>query len=383
MDRSRLTETWRTAALLASVALASLALGAVPAQAASGQGGAEIRLAQHAEGRTLSGQGVKVVAVSPAAKQGRVLFLPISSVDPAAPVAAGSDGRLRFKRGKRGVVLSALRFDLTAGTLNGRLGGEEVAVFRLGAPAQVDAAAGRAALGGGSLRLTAEAATLLRQRLDLERALARKGVGMIWLAAQASPTRVSVPVASGEAAWGGLDGWRKYVLGTQGPGSAGTITTVDGAVAQGNLADPSGYLAFPAAGGTFDRGLYGASDRLVLRTRGSVTFAKPGHCIVEVKLADLVVTLDGAASSLALDSVYDIDTPEGKACSPRPAVATADVTFASLDLSGVAPTYSGDGKTITWSAIPATLTAAGAAAFGTGYPEGEALDPVTITVGLG
>jgi hypothetical protein len=371
-------------AIVAS-ALACLWLAAASsAVAASGHGAAELRFADHAKGRTLSGQGVTVVPGAPGQEAGDVLRLPVSSVDFGAAASATSDGWLRFKRGKRSVALSGLRFDLGTGTLNGKLGDEVVPVFRLGAAAQVNAAAGRVSLSGGKLRLTPEAAAALKQRLGLERALVRKGVGMLWLSAQANPTRVAVPVVSGAASWGVLASWRKYVLANFGPGSVGTITAADGASAQGNLAEPSGSLAFPAAGGGFERGLYGASDRLVLRTQGSVTFAKPGHCIVEVKLADLVVTLDGAASSLALDSVYDVDTPEGKACNPKPAVATADVTFASLNLNGVSPAYSADGKTITWSAIPATLTAAGAAAFGTGrYVAGEALDPVTITVGLG
>jgi hypothetical protein len=383
MDRIRLMETRTRIGWLMALAAAASLLLAASAQAAAGQGTADIRLAQHEKGRTLSGQGVKVIAGAPALKNGSVLSLPISAVDPGAAASASSDGWLRFKLGKRGVVLSGLRFDLAAGTLNGKLGDQELAVFRLGAPAQVNAAAGRVSLADGALRLTAGAATALKRRLGLERALVRKGVGRIWLAAQANPTRVSAPVVSGEAAWGVDASFRKYILGFFGPGSVGTITPGGGATAHGTLSEPSGYFSFPAAGGTFEKGLYGASDKLVLRTQGNVTFAKPGHCIVEIKFADLVVTLDGAGSSLALDSVYDIDTPEGMTCGPQPAVATPDVTFASLDLSGVAPVYSPDGRSVTWSGIPATLTAAGAAAFGMGYPEGEPLDPVTIAVGLG
>jgi hypothetical protein len=385
MDGNRLNQgrNWLARGIAFSAFACIWLLAASPALAAPGHGSAEIHLAQHDKGRTLSGQGVKVVAGSPVQKAGNALTLPIVSVEPGATVAT-SDGWLRFKRGKRSVVLSTLRFDLSAGTLNGKLGGEELAVFRLGAPAQVDTPVGRVSLSEGRLRLTADAAAALERRLGLERALVRKGVGVLWLSAGANPTRVSVPVVSGEAGWGVLASFRKYVLGSQGPGSVGTITTADGATANGTLSQPSGYFGFPVASGTFERGLYGASDKLVLKTQGSVTFAKPGHCIVEVKLADLVVTLDGAGSSLALDSVYDIDKPEGMSCGPVPAAATADVTFATLSLSGIAPTYSADGKTITWNAIPATLTSAGAAAFGLPqYQEGQVLDPVTVTVGLG
>jgi Htaa len=398
MDRIQLMEKRRaTGLMLALVTLGSMLLAVAPAGAASGQGNADIRLAQHEKGRTLSGQGVKVIAGAPALKNGSILSLPISTVETGASASAGSAGWLRFKRGKRGLVLSSLRFDLTAGTLNGSLGGKDIAVFRLGAPAQIDTAAGKVVLSGGNLRLTAEAASALKQQLGLKRALTRKGVGVLWLSAQANiapkpqpvkpdPTRVAVPVESGEIGWGVLASWRKYILGNFPPGSAGTITTADGATENGTLSEPSGYFGFPKAtdgAATFERGLHGATDRLVLQTEGSVTFAKPAHCIVEVKLADLVVTLDGADSSIALDSVYDIDTPP--TCTDQPAVPTDDVTFASLDLSGVTPVYSGDGKTVTWNGIPATLTAEGSTAFGLSgqYKEGQALDPVTVTVELG
>lgn len=386
---------WLAWGLVASALAWVWLIGAPSALAAPGHGSAEFRFAQHGKGRTLSGQGVKVVAGSPAQQTGSVLTLPISSVE-SGVAAVTSDGSLRFKRGKRGVVLSALRFDLTAGVLSGKLGAREIAVFRLGAPAQIDAASGRASLNGGKLRLTAKAASVLKQRLGLERALARKGVGVLWLSAQTTPgepapvtpdkpkpTRVAYPVVSGEADWGVLASWRKYILGNFPPGSAGTITTADGATEHGTLSEPSGYFGFPDTGAsTFERGFDGATDRLVLQTEGSVTFAKPMHCIMEVELADLVVTLDGASSSIALDSVHDIDSPPG--CTDQPAVPSSDVTFASLDLSGVTPAYSPDGKTVTWSAIPATLTAEGSAAFGLPqYKEGQALDPLTVTVGLG
>jgi hypothetical protein len=395
MDGNRLEDRKRQAWGLAAGALACIWLIAAPSeQAAAAHGSAEVRFAQHAKGRTLSGQGVKVLAGSPAQQAGSAVTLPISTVESGA-TAVTSDGSLRFKRGKRGVVLSALRFDLAAGTLSGRLGERDIAVFRLGAPAQIDAAAGRALLSGGKLRLTAKAASVLKQRLGLKRGLVRKGVGVLWLSAQTTPgnpapvspdkpkpTRVAYPVVSGQADWGVLASWRKYILGNFPPGSAGTITTADGATEHGTLSEPSGYIGFPDTGAsTFERGFDGATDRLVLQTAGSVTFAKPMHCIMEVELADLVVTLDGASSSIALDSVYDIDSPPG--CTDQPAVPSSDVTFASLDLSGVTPVYSPDGKTVTWSAIPATLTAEGSAAFGLPqYEEGQALDPLTVTVGL-
>lgn len=370
-------------ATLASVA--GLAGMTAPADAASGQGTAALLLAEHSKGRTLSGQGVKVFAGAPASKDGRTLSLPISNVDPNANASAASEGSLSFKRGKRSISLTGLRFNFTAGTLRGKLGEEEVDVFKLGAAASVNASAGSVALDAAKLRLTADAASALKQKLGLARDLRRDGVGMAWLAAKANPTHEAVKaIVSGAAEWGVLASWRSYVLGQFGPPSSiGTITVEGGATANGDLKEPSGFLGFPAASGSYEKGLYGAPDELALNTQGSVVFAKPGHCIMEVKLADLEIELNGANSGITLDAGYDVDTPAGKTCVPQPPVANADVAFASLDLSTVAPTYSADGKTVTWSAIPATLTAAGSTAFLAGkYPEGQPLDPVTITVGI-
>jgi len=60
-------------------------------------------------------------------------------------------------------------------------------------------------------------------------------------------------------------------------------------------------------------------------------------------------------------------------------VNSLGVEFATLDLSSVTPEENGDA--LTWNAIPAVLTEAGSAAFGT-YAAGEALDPVTLSLSL-
>lgn len=374
-------------ALIALVALATAALAvalAAPAHAAAGKGSAAIVLAAHNKGRTLSGQGVTVIAAAPAVRQNKTLTLPIAAVDPGSAASASAEGVLRFKHGKRSAWVSELRFDLAGGTLVGKLGKETMPIFWLGATPNVDQSSGAVSLDKGKLLLTGKAAKALKAKLGLNRALARKGVGMAWLAAQADPTHAAAQaLVSGQASWGVLASWRAYILGNFGPGSIGSMAVDGGATASGALTDPATVFGFPAAGGSFERGLYGATDRLSLRTAGSVIFAKPGHCIIEVKLSDLELTIDGPNSSIGLDSIYDIDTPAGMSCTDEPAVPSSDVDFATLDTSGVTPSYSADGKTITWSEVPATLTAAGAKAFGAGYPEGQALDPVTITATVG
>ncbi len=366
---------------------ATIALGAAlaaPAGAFSGKGEAVIAAANHSKGRTLSGQGVKLLAGSQAGK----LTLPIAELNPtgtqpSAHTAAG----LTFKKGKESVALTGIRFDLTAGTLVGKLGDAEIPVFWLGAAPKVNSSAGSISLGEGKLRLTAEAATALKSELGLERALVRKGVGMIWLAAQAAPTHVARPIVSGSVDWGVLASWRKYVLGQQGPpppSTVGAISVSGGAASTGTLNEPSAYFSFPVTGGSFEQGLFGASDTLSLTTQGSVKFEKPAHCIIEVGFSNIGLTI-GTASALSLNSVSDIDTPAPPTCTDNaPALAT-NVPFATLSAAGIAPSYSANGKTVTWSAVPATLTAAGSTAWGAGPPyiAGKALDAVTITVGLG
>ncbi|HWM55351.1 MAG TPA: HtaA domain-containing protein [Solirubrobacterales bacterium] len=363
---------------------------AAPVGAATAGGSTAIILANHAKGRTLSGQGVAVQAGSPATKGGRTLSLPITAVEPGAGASATVDGWLRFKRGKRGVVVSALRFDFAAGALVGKLGEEETAIFKLGVAASLNASSGAVSLQDAKLRLTADAAGTLQQKLGLERALRRDGVGMAWLSAKANPAlEAAKPVVSGSTAWGMLASWRAYVLGHQGPPppappTNGTIEVSGGATATGPPNDPATTYAFPAVGGSLQKGLYGATDKLVLHTQGSLKFAKPMHCIQEIELTDLTLTLDGTSSSIVVgDYSYDIDKFTGKSCADLPGVLEQDTKFATLDPSAVTPSYSADGKTVTWANVPATLTAAGAVPFAPTYKAGQPLDPVTITVGIG
>jgi hypothetical protein len=378
-------ERARRATVALAILVAALAAFVAPAGAASGQGTAAMVLAEHSKGRTLSGQGVKVLAGAPATKTGRGLSLPISAVDPSAAANATATGSLQFKRGKQSATLTGLHFSLSGDALKGSLDGAQIDVFKLGGKATANASSGAIGIDAGKLRLTAATADALKQKLSLRRALRRDGVGMVWLAAQTNPAHETAkPVTSGSAGWGVLASWRAYVLGEFGPGSVGTMAVGDGATASGPLTSPATVFGFPATGGSFEKGLYGATDKLALKTQGNVVFTKFGHCIIEVKFADLEVSLNGTNSSLTLDSGYDVDTPKGKACEPQPPVANADVNFAKLDLSGIAPAYSADGKTVTWTAIPASLTAVGSVAFlGSKYAVGQALDPVTITVGIG
>jgi hypothetical protein len=368
---------------LASLALAAVALAA-PANAAKAAGKAALLLAEHEQGRTLSGQGVKILAGAPATRAGRALDLPIGEVkfvEPGAIASATGEGSLQFKKGKRAVTLSEISFNVSAGTLSGKLGDTAIDVFKVSGPASAGSSSGSVGVNGAKLTLTADAAKALKQKLDLERALRRDGVGMAWLSAKANPAYASPKaIDSGSANWGVLASWRSYVLGQQGPPmSKGTITVEGGATANGNLSEAGAYFGFPATSGTYTKGLYGAADKLVLKTQGSVTFAKPFHCIIEIKMAEMEVVIDGANSAIVLgDYGYDIDEFNGMGCNDKPAVLAPGTKFATLDLSGASPAYSSNG--VTWTAIPATLTAAGAVPFAPTYKAGQALDPITVAI---
>jgi hypothetical protein len=324
---------------------------------------------------------VKLLAGAGATSQADKLTLPIAELNPGAQPSAHSGASLTFRKGRQAVALTGIHFDLASGTLAGKLGESEIPVFWLGAAPSIKSAVGSISLNEGKLRLTAEAATALKQELGLERALVRKGVGMIWLSAQASPTHAPAQaVASGALDWGFLTSWREYVYKELGPGSVGSITTEGGATTSGDPAKAGSFFSFPSAGGSFQKGLYGAGDLLTLKTQGSVKFAKPGHCIVEIKFSNVAVTL-GASSSIVADLNYDIDKFNGMGCEDQPAVAAPNTTIATL--GNVAPTYSANGKTVTWAGLPATLTAAAATPFAPQYKAGQVLDPATVTVGLG
>jgi hypothetical protein len=365
MDRMRLNERGWIAWGMAIGALAcAWLLAAVPAWAASGSGSVELKLAQHDRGRTLSGQGGKIV----------VGKLPIAELDLAKATAA-SPGALGFRRGSREVTLTGIHFDFAAGTLNGLLAGRQTAVFKIGS-AQLDRVAGTVRLSEAVLRFTPEAAQIVRRQLGLKRALRHNGIGLIWLGAQLvassepGPAAVTQPVVSGEIAWGFKSSWRAYVL-TAPP--AGSQEVLDGATATGPLTSPATTYGFPGTGGSLTAVPGGAVDALTLAGEGAVKWAKPGHGIEEVRFSDLEVEIGGSGSWL----IGDVRTEIG------PPAESEDVRIAELETAAVTPQWSDGGNSLTWPEVPATLTAEGAASFAGFYEAGTELDPVTIAAGLG
>ncbi|HEX6204451.1 MAG TPA: HtaA domain-containing protein [Solirubrobacterales bacterium] len=357
-----------------ALALGALActwlLAASPAWAASATGSAELKLAQHDKGRTLSGQGGQLVAGA----------LPITELDVAKATAATS-GALSFRRGGREVALTGIHFDFAAGTLHGVLGGQETAVFKLGS-AQLDPAAGSVRLSEAMLRFTPEAAKVVRAGLDLPRALRHNGVGMLWLSAQQAGSAKAMPapepkpapatrsVVSGAIDWGFKASWRGYVISAP---PAGSQEVLEGATATGPLTSPATTYGFPGTGGSLTAVPEGAVDAFFLSSEGAVKWAKPGHGINEVRFSDLKIEIGSGGSWL----IGDVKTEIG------PPAESDDVRIAELATTGMTPVWSDGGSAVTWSEVPATLTAEGASSFSGFYEAGTELDPVTFTADLG
>ncbi|WP_170154359.1 HtaA domain-containing protein [Protaetiibacter intestinalis] len=165
----------------------------------------------------------------------------------------------------------------------------------------------------------------------------------------------TLPCTASDASlvWGFKESFRAYI---------------DGSIANGEWTT-EGDVAYATPVFTWTGGSGGADEdgALDVQYSGSVRFTGHGG-VLDTTVANPRVVIDGDRAVLLLDVTGT--TQEGEA------VSQTAVEFAELDLSGVERTVEGD--EVTWADIPATLTAAGAAAFGT-YPEGEELDPVTIT----
>lgn len=165
------------------------------------------------------------------------------------------------------------------------------------------------------------------------------------------------PIASGAVDWGLKESFRSYMT--------GGIAQGEIAVGGGASTNADGSFRFPVSGGAFDP----AAGATSLSTGGDVRFTGH-HGQLDMRVSDVrvEVTSDGAylyadVSTLPLGSSAAIDY--------------ANVPLAALDIAAVDPVIA-DGAT-TWTAVPTSLTAAGAPAFAGFYGPGTQLDPVTFT----
>ena len=163
-------------------------------------------------------------------------------------------------------------------------------------------------------------------------------------------------VEASSLAWGFKESFRSYISGSI---ANGEWTVADGATYE-----------TPLFGWTDGEGHYDpATGEGVLAFQGSIEFTGHGG-ILDTTVANPVIEfVDGDSAVLLLD--VSGTTQEGKP------VDQAGVEFADIDLSSATVVQAGAVLTVTDA--PATLSAPGAAAFGT-YPAGEELDPLSFTL---
>ncbi|MCX4991327.1 MULTISPECIES: HtaA domain-containing protein [unclassified Streptomyces] len=179
--------------------------------------------------------------------------------------------------------------------------------------------------------------------------------------ASASETRVATrgEIVDGTLGWGVKQSFRTYVV----DGAAqGKIAATGGATqAAGN-----GVFTFTDATGTYDND----ADTLSASFEGAVNFKgheANGSYGLDLTLSGLTVELDGGSGELTADVDSLGETSE-------------DVVLA--DLSADAADLAARDDVVTLDDVTATLTKAGAKAFGGFYAEGAALDPVDLSVAL-
>ncbi|WP_169747772.1 HtaA domain-containing protein, partial [Demequina subtropica] len=168
------------------------------------------------------------------------------------------------------------------------------------------------------------------------------------------PARTMCLVDDATLAWGVKDSFRAYIEGTIANGT----WELDGVTQDG------GQFVWTAGTGGLDTDPVSGAFAF----DGAVLFT--GHDgALSTTLANPTVEVSDGVATLVLDVTGETQAGE--------TVEQTGVRFATVDTA--AAEVSTDGDTVTLTGIPATLTADGAAAFGT-YPEGSELDAVTLTV---
>lgn len=165
-------------------------------------------------------------------------------------------------------------------------------------------------------------------------------------------------VEASSLTWGFKESFRSYLSGSI---ANGEWTVADGATYE------TPTFGWTAGEGTYDP----ATGEGVLAFQGSIEFTGHGGILDTIVANPVIEFVDADSAVLLLD--VSGTTQDGTP------VDAADVEFADIDLA--AATVTQDGAVLTVTDAPATLSAPGAAAFGT-YPAGEQLDPLSFTMTL-
>jgi hypothetical protein len=167
-----------------------------------------------------------------------------------------------------------------------------------------------------------------------------------------APWAGAAQVTGGTADWAIKSSFNSYILNVP---PAGTITASGGATKRGDS------FRFSHASGNI--GPNGFAGNVAFA--GSIEYSKPGHGI-ELTIEDPRVAYSGATGTL-----YASGTAQG-------GDRYSNVDLATLDLTGITPSLSGNAVKLT--GIPATLTEHGSEVFGGSYPAGTGFDPVSFAV---
>lgn len=173
------------------------------------------------------------------------------------------------------------------------------------------------------------------------------------------PAATEGEIADGKLDWGVKESFRSYVVGSV---ANGKITTSDGAT----QAACNGVFTFTDATGTYDTD----ADTLSAAFEGAVNFKgheDNGTYGLDLTFTDLKATLDNGTGELTADVTSLGEKSED--------VVLADLKADSADLTA-------KNDVITVDDVTATLTAAGAKAFGGFYQTGAELDPLDLSVAL-
>ncbi len=189
-------------------------------------------------------------------------------------------------------------------------------------------------------------------------AAAAVGTAVMSAATEVQPTCVAQTVTGATLDWGVKESFRSYIVGPIAKGSISTSGVADNGSSYGwsggsgsvNTADTLGRVAFS----------------------GSVHFTGHGGQL-DLTVSNPRIQLSGLSTASLIADLSSKELSGG--------VVNVSATIATLELpAGSASNSSG---ALSWSGVPATLTAAGASAFGGFYSAGAALDPVSFSLPIG
>ncbi|ADB49016.1 HtaA domain-containing protein [Conexibacter woesei] len=256
--------------------------------------------------------------------------------------------------------------------------------------ADVDAESGDFDVDGGFLRVPSATATMdgTQFRARLRNRITPGSEAWSTVFTRAVTLNVTAPVTTprtfggGHVDWGFANRWRCYVVGNVGRGGIvprDGAAQVPGTLATGNLCNGRGagseIIRFGVRGGSYDP----ANGGLELRLRGSVRFWGHDYHVpgstrpqLDTTFSNLRLVAEGTRGTLYADVV-------GATMEAPAAVARRNVPLVSITLpDGPVARQSG----LDWSGLETTLTAEGAAVFGS-YPAGELFDPIAVAADYG